>query len=157
MDTSIGPLEFDSAAEALLNSCHLPISDLSASSEVLLFGHAPAGLLSGMVGLEIYGADALLRSLAVTESNRSAGLGAALVASAERHAAARGVNAVYLLTTTADMFFERRGYTRVSRAEAPAAIASTSQFSALCPSSSAFMVKRFGGQEFKPGRLREAT
>ena len=145
MDTSIRPIEFDSAAEALLSSCHLPTSDLSGSSKVLLFGYAPDGTLTGIVGLEIHGANALLRSLAVTESHRSTGLGAKLASCAEQQAAVLGAHAVYLLTTTADKFFERRGYVHASRNEAPASIASTSQFSELCPSSSAFMVKRLNG------------
>ena len=145
MDTLIRPIEFDSATEALLSACHLPTSDLSGSSDVLLFGHASGATLAGMIGLEIHGADALLRSLAVTESHRSSGLGAELVSYAEQQATAHGANAVYLLTTTADQFFERRGYIHANRSEAPAGIASTSQFSELCPSSSAFMVKRLDG------------
>ena len=145
MDTLIQPRDFDSATEALLSACHLPISDLSGSSDVLLFGHVSGDTLAGVVGLEMHGANALLRSLAVTKSHRSNGLGAALVSCAEQQAAAHGANAVYLLTTTADQFFERRGYVHINRDEAPAAIASTSQFSGLCPSSSAFMVKWLGG------------
>jgi len=145
MDTSIRPIEFDSAAEALLSSCRLPTSDLSGSSKVLLFGHTPDGNLAGMIGLELLGADALLRSLAVTEPSRGTGLGAKLATYAEQQAAALGASAVYLLTTTAGTFFGRLGYVYASRSEAPATIASTSQFSELCPASSAFMVKRLDG------------
>ena len=145
METLIRPIEFDAAADTLLRSSHLPTDDLPGSSNVLLFGYKQDGALSGVIGLEVYGTNALLRSLAVTESNRNTGLGAALVCYAEQHAAKHGVGAVYLLTTTADKFFERRGYAHVGRNEAPVAIASTSQFSVLCPSSSAFMVKRLDG------------
>jgi amino-acid N-acetyltransferase len=46
-----------------------------------------------------------------------------------------------LLTTTAAAFFEKRGYRRLARTSAPAAIRATTQFSALCPSTATLMVK----------------
>jgi amino-acid N-acetyltransferase len=49
---------------------------------------------------------------------------------------------MFLLTTTAETFFERRGYRRVDRSQAPLAIQSTSEFASLCPASSAFMIKQ---------------
>jgi len=64
------------------------------------------------------------------------------VAQAERFAQSRGVREIYLLTTTAQRFFERLGYARVPREAAPVAIQRTQEFSTLCPSGSAFMVKR---------------
>ena len=90
MDTSIRPMRFDAAAEALLGACHLPAGDLAGACDVLLFGHASKGALAGMVGLEMRGADALLRSLVVAQSRRGSGLGAALVSFAEQQATARG-------------------------------------------------------------------
>lgn len=50
----------------------------------------------------------------------------------------------YLLTTTADRFFEQLGYETLSRSEAPSAITATPQFSGLCPGSSIFMGKELG-------------
>ena len=94
-----------------------------------------------MVGLELFGEVALLRSLAVASSRRGSGLGSRLVAHAERHARDQGVQSLFLLTTTAEKFFLRRGYTRIPRDEAPAAIKGTREFSGICPASSAFMVK----------------
>jgi amino-acid N-acetyltransferase len=95
----------------------------------------------GVVGLEIYDKVALLRSLAVSADSRRNGYGKALVAQAERYARSRGVTGIYLLTTTAAEFFERLGYKKTDRESAPDAIRRTEEFSALCPSSSAFMVK----------------
>jgi amino-acid N-acetyltransferase len=60
---------------------------------------------------------------------------------AEAHAAPLGVESLYLLTTTADAFFSRLGYSPASREEAPSFIKNTSQFSGLCPASSVFMCK----------------
>jgi len=64
------------------------------------------------------------------------------VAQAELFARSQGAEEIYLLTSTAERFFERLGYARVLREAAPVAIQQTQEFSALCPSSSALMVKR---------------
>ena len=97
--------------------------------------------MQGIVGLELYGASGLLRSLVVSPRHRSQGAGSALVTHAERVAVERGVSALYLLTTTAEAFFRRRGYVAAARELAPDAIRRTSEFAGLCPSTSAFMVK----------------
>jgi GNAT superfamily N-acetyltransferase len=70
------------------------------------------------------------------------GLGSALVLHAEEYAVAHKVRALYLLTTTAESYFEHRGYRRIDRSEAPPSIKSTREFASLCTSSSAFMMKR---------------
>lgn len=129
----------------LLESSGLPTEDLQGGREVSLFGEYSAGKICGIVGLEIYDRNALLRSLAVSETERHSGIGSRLVAFAEQEASRRGATAIYLLTTTAARFFEHRGYRHVARREAPADIATTQQFSSLCPASSAFMVKVIHG------------
>jgi amino-acid N-acetyltransferase len=106
------------------------------------FTHHADNKLIGMIGLEIFDAVALLRSLAVAPEQRKHGLGKSLVASAEAYAARQGIGSLYLLTTTARDFFSRLGYTDTAREDAPSSIKATSQFSGLCPSSSAFMGKR---------------
>lgn len=96
----------------------------------------------GIVGLDLSPPHALLRSLAVDEHARTHGVGAQLLAHAEQYAWSRGVRSLYLLTTTAEPFFAARGYVRVDREQAPAFIRSSTEFSALCPESAAFMLKR---------------
>jgi amino-acid N-acetyltransferase len=129
------------AAAALLASADLPVADLTTALMEDFFFAGSAAAPDGLVGVQFCGPDALLRSLVVSPSRRSSGLGCALVAHAEAHARARGARAVYLLTTTAEAFFRRRGYARADRGKAPAAIRSTHEFSDLCPASSAFLVK----------------
>ena len=137
----ITPISYSTAVEELLTACDLPVSDLRVGTPVHLFGVQHEGALAGVVGLEQYGRVALLRSLAVDEAVRTRGIGQDLVAYAEAWAAQAGVQEVYLLTTTASAFFARLGYEAVPRSAAPAAIAQTSQFADLCPSSSPFMRK----------------
>jgi amino-acid N-acetyltransferase len=132
------------AAIALIHSSGLPTDDLTDATLDHFFFAGAAEQPVGIVGLEIYGRDALLRSLVVALPHRSIGLGTALVDRAETYAAGRGVRTVYLLTMTAEAFFARRGYVRASRDEAPPAILATAEFSSLCPASSVFMWKRIG-------------
>jgi amino-acid N-acetyltransferase len=127
---------------ALLEAEGLPASDLTEAHLQHFFFIGTDGTPSALVGLEIYGRDALLRSLVVSATARTQGLGSALVLHAEQYAAAHEVRALYLLTTTAESFFEHRGYRRIERANAPSAIQSTREFASLCPASSAFMIKR---------------
>ena len=127
---------------ALLEAEGLPVSDLTDAHLEHFFFTGAADSPTALVGLEIYGIDALLRSLVVSADARTQGTGSALVVHAEEYAASRSIRAIYLLTTTAESFFERMGYRRLDRAEAPPSIRSTREFAGLCPASSAFMVKR---------------
>jgi len=143
MNVGIQAIEFNHQAQQLLAACHLPTEDLLAPVTSLhLFGCQVDGRLAGLVGVEMHGPDALLRSLAVADFARGKALGDALLVYAEQFAVAHGVQAVYLLTTTAEGFFAQRGYSLVEREAAPAAIAATQQFSGLCPATAAFMLKR---------------
>ncbi|HWI15701.1 MAG TPA: arsenic resistance N-acetyltransferase ArsN2 [Burkholderiales bacterium] len=126
---------------ALLVACGLPASDLVTGRAVELFGARDGQAWCAVVGLERLGTFGLLRSLAVTPSWRGRGWGRALVAHVEAYAASRGVTELYLLTTTADRFFEKLGYEVILRVAVPAAIQATSEFSHLCPASSVCLWK----------------
>jgi len=131
-----------SSVVALLEAEGLPASDLTEEHLDHFFFTGTYGAPSALVGLEIHGDAALLRSLVVSAAARTQGFGSALVRHAEEYAAAHQMRALYLLTTTAETYFEHRGYRRIDRAEAPPAIESTREFASLCPSSSALMIKR---------------
>ncbi len=130
------------AVTALLDEAGLPHADLTpahlAHFRVLRDGDA----LVGVVGLEVCGEAALLRSLAVAPGRRGEGLGGRLVDVAEAHARTLGVDTLYLLTTTAAAFFAARGYAVTDRAAVPDAIAATAEFAAMCPASAVCMTRR---------------
>lgn len=134
-------ISLNAEVEALLTEAQLPVSDFSSSLSLNLLGVRESGRLVGVVGIEVYGAVGMLRSLAVAAPRRNSGLGVRLVSNAEAWAAERGVKTLYLLTTTAAEFFAKLGYEAIPRPEAPAAIAATAQFADLCPASSTFMRK----------------
>lgn len=132
-------------AVALLQSAGLPVSDLTAAHLSNFFYSGSAADPDGLIGLELYGTQALLRSLVVAPALRSAGLGSALLDHAESYARGAGVRSIFLLTTTAESFFSARGYVRADRATAPAPICASREFADICPASSAFMLKQLGG------------
>ncbi len=126
---------------ALLEASGLPSDDVTDDLCRHFFFAGPPHAPTGLVGLELSGDVALLRSLVVAEALRGSGAGSALLDHAERSARAKGVKSLYLLTTTAAAFFSRRGYALAPRETAPAAIRATREFSAVCPGSAAFMSK----------------
>jgi amino-acid N-acetyltransferase len=130
------------AVRALLETERLPASDLDERAlERFSIWRDDAGV-NGVVGLELYGDVALLRSLVVARHARDKGAGAALTQAAEKRAVESGARVVYLLTTSAERFFLARGYQKVDRADAPKSIQGTTQFSGLCPSSAVLMMKQ---------------
>src|SRR5260370_7624828 len=125
----------------LVEAQGLHVSDITDEHLEHFFFVGSDGSPSGLVGLELYGSEALLRSLIVGVNARSKGLGSALIEHAEQYAASMGVRSVYLLTTTAEAYFRRLGYERIDRLLAPTSIKRTREFASLCPARSAFMVK----------------
>src|ERR1700722_4512522 len=99
-----------STAVALLQAQGLPVADITEAHLEHFFFIGSDGSPMGLVGLEIFGTDALLRSLVVAENARCKGWGSTLIDHAEQYAASRGVLSIYLLTTTAETYFKRRGY-----------------------------------------------
>ena len=95
----------------------------------------------GLVGLEIQGGLALLRSLAVNEGYRNRGLATLLIEKIEDYARSLKISTLYLLTMTAEDFFQKRDYQRTARETAPTGIQETAEFKELCPATAAFMVK----------------
>lgn len=141
---TIEPISSIEEVSALLAECALPVSDLSAPEPLEFFGIREGGALAAVVGVELYPPVGLLRSLAVRSGCRNRGFARELVSFAESFSAARGVTTLYLLTTTADRFFIGLGYSATSRGSAPPAIQTTTQFSSICPTASAFLSKHLG-------------
>jgi amino-acid N-acetyltransferase len=90
-------------------------------------------------GLELYGKHALLRSVVVASGSQGGGVGTLLTRRAIDEASARGASALYLLTTTADAFFPRFGFERITREEVPEAVRASREFQGACPSSATVM------------------
>jgi len=126
---------------AALRKVGLPADDVEAPDRLFWRFETADVVLVGYGGLELYGADALLRSLVTLPPLRRRGIGAAIVANLEVEARALGCRTVWLLTTTAAEFFAELGYAACERSAAPEPIRRSRQFSELCPAAAALMKK----------------
>jgi len=134
------------AIGALLRAADLPAEDFADHLAHFLVARA-GGAVVGAVGFERHGRAALLRSLVVAPARRGAGLGDALVRRLAARARRDRVDRFYLLTTTAEAFFARRGFAKIARGEVPAAIAGTREFQSLCPVSAVCMTRTVGAHQ----------
>lgn len=142
---SLRPVDTDADAlayvERLLTKNDLPTEDVREKAEcfsVALDGDERVGV----GGVESFPPDGLLRSVVVEPSRRGTGVGAAICDRLEAQAAADGIDALFLLTTTAADFFAARGYDALDREAVPGPIRETAQFTDLCPSTATVMRKR---------------
>jgi amino-acid N-acetyltransferase len=137
--------------ERLLRDNNLPYEDIHSKVNSLFICYANSGIV-GIGGVEIFGKHALLRSLVVKEEFRGKGFGKAIYRELEKYASSKGVEELYLLTTTAEAFFEKLGFRRVDRNSAPEVVKNNDEFTSLCPSSAICMMKRIrGGEAVKSG------
>jgi amino-acid N-acetyltransferase len=135
------PLEFESTY-TLLKESKLDPSDLK-QAHVRLFQFKKDQQLIGVGGLEIFGDQALLRSVAIKKELQGKGLGKAMVAQIEQAARLSGIKSLYLLTNTAPDFFKSIGYQQIDRNDFAAPLKQTAQFAELCPVSAVCMRKVF--------------
>ncbi|MFM0058417.1 arsenic resistance N-acetyltransferase ArsN2 [Paraburkholderia phytofirmans] len=127
----------------LLNANDLPVEDVSTTLiKGFLVAEDASGTVVGSGGLEQIGSSVLLRSLALAPEWRGTGVARKLVELHEDNARSLGQQDVWLLTTTAERFFERAGYERVNRDEVSSDVRLCTQFAVLCPSTALCMRKR---------------
>ena len=96
----------------LLKSSKLPYQDIQLKDNIMIAYHDDNGDLIGSGGLEFYNSFALLRSVAVDESQRGKSFGKYIVKDLLDRAKSKSVKAVFLLTETAHDFFHS---TRICR------------------------------------------
>lgn len=141
--TEIGPATAGElpAVEELLRQNALPVAGLAEHFDQALVARSASGLV-GAAALELYGRDALLRSVVVAAGWRGQGEGERLVRRAIEAAREQGVASLYLLTTTAKEYFLRLGFEPVSRDQVSAAVRQSVEFTSACPSSAQAMLLR---------------
>ncbi len=122
----------------LLSLAALPHAGVEDHLEqfILEFAH---GRLVACAGLELHGAAALLRSVAVSADQRSSGIGARLVKAQLEMARDLKATSVSLLTTTAETYFPRFGFEIVSRSTLPPTLNDSLELRGICPDSAIAM------------------
>jgi len=139
----LAPWEREGVKAALVKA-KLPADDVREARVLIWRFEAIEGTPVGFGGLEIFGSDALLRSLVTLPPVRQVGMGAAMVETLETEALALKCHAIYLLTASGTDFFARLGYAVCARSDVPHAVRGSRQFAALCPETAVAMVKHFG-------------
>jgi amino-acid N-acetyltransferase len=123
---------------ALLEECKLPKEGLATHLSTTLVARKGREIV-GCSALELYQANALLRSVAVKPPFRKRGLALNLTRAALDLAKHYQVTNVYLLTETANTFFSKVGFIRVPRSNVPENIQRTVEFTTLCPDTATVM------------------
>ena len=131
----------------LLADAELVVDDLDRGAAVDFLVMREAGQVVGAVGLQSVNGEGLLRSLVVAPSLHRQGRGAALVTAIERLAAGRGIDELYLLTTSVPKFFALLDYLRIDRAQVPWPLQQLEQFRTACPRDAVVMRKRLRHSE----------
>jgi amino-acid N-acetyltransferase len=126
------------AVQQLLSACDLPLDGVEENFGEFIVAEENDGI-AGVIGLERYGAAALLRSAAVAPESRNSGVGQRLVREVIDRASAEGVREIYLMTTTAEEYFPRFGFNRSTRAQVPEAVRASREFQGACPDTAVVM------------------
>jgi amino-acid N-acetyltransferase len=132
-----------SAVERLLTASDLPTDGVRDNFSGFVVAD-DNGAIAGAIGLEKYGSVALLRSAVVAPDHRGTGVGRKLVEQLLERAEEAGVDELYLLTTTAEKYFPRFGFTRTTRATVPDAVKASAEFRGACPDTAVVMTRPLG-------------
>jgi len=131
--------------EQLLSEADLPYNDVPNHISDFLLASIN-DVIIGVIGIEILGKFGLLRSLAVSPSKQGKGIGKLLCERMASYASLQEIRNLYLLTTTAESFFENLGFRKVARENLAEEIKSTEEFKNICPVSAVCMVKEISGK-----------
>jgi amino-acid N-acetyltransferase len=133
------------AVEDLLSANDLPLDGVEENLSGFIVAEE-GGRVIGAVGLEKFGSVALLRSAVVSEGNRGGGVGSRLVEHILDYAESDGIEELFLLTTTAENYFPRFGFTRTTRSAVPPALKTSAEFRGACPDTALVMTRRIATQ-----------
>lgn len=118
--------------KSLLAANDLPVAGVDDHWKTFLVAHDGDALVA-CGGAEAYQFAALLRSVAVRPEYRSRGLGRKIVRQLLDRLASRGLREFYLLTTTAEPYFKKRGFKTIDRDEVHPQLLSSREFQDACP------------------------
>jgi amino-acid N-acetyltransferase len=131
------------AVERLLSTSDLPLEGVAENFQNFLVAEA-GGEVAGAIGLERFGSVALLRSAAIAPDHRGAGIGHRLVEELLSRAEQGKIVEIYLLTTSAEDYFPRFGFSRTTRSSVPEALKASAEFQGACPDTATVMIRTLG-------------
>jgi amino-acid N-acetyltransferase len=126
------------AIKALLVASSLPTQGVDEHWRTFVIAR-DGGRIVACGGAEAYQVAALIRSIAVDPGYRSQGLGRRIVRQLLDRLASRGLREFYLLTTTAEDYFRKRGFKTIDRDEVHPQLLASREFKDACPSTATCM------------------
>lgn len=124
-----------------LTTYNLPVSDLTEDNIQLFLAYDEEELIA-TIGLEKHENTGLLRSLAVKENYRNLGVADKMMKGFFAVCKSQEISDVYLLTTTAENYFMKKGFLQVDRKSVPSAIRQSREFRSICPASAVAMHRK---------------
>jgi C_GCAxxG_C_C family probable redox protein len=137
--------------KALLKSVSLPAGDIIFNRQLCWTIRIKRQMV-GVIGLEVYAPYGLLRSFATHSSFQGKGVGSALYRYVLKQSALLGVDHLYLLTSTAGVYFEKKGWIHINRETVPRDVRQSEEFRSICPATAACMY-----YPLKEGKVKTAV
>lgn len=126
------------AIKHLLETNALPLEGVDDHWKTFVVAHDGDALV-GCGGSEAYANAALIRSIAVDPMHRRSGIGRLIVRNLLDRLSARGIREFYLLTTSAQDYFSKRGFKTCDRDEVHPQLLASREFQDACPSTATCM------------------
>jgi arsenate reductase (thioredoxin) len=122
----------------LLQESNLPVEDIHEEQQQFWI-IKDGDNMAGVIGIQQYGAYGLLRSMATNATYRNRGIAAMLINGLFEFAKQQNLSSIFLLTETAEKYFEKKGFIKIDRGDVPEEIKASKEFSHLCPSTAIVM------------------
>lgn len=123
---------------AFLTEASLPTDGVEEHLSTFLVAEEH-GSIVGAIGIEPYGATALLRSAVVRPDHRSQGIGGMLYQKLLGVAQAGGARRLLLLTTTAEGYFRKLGFRPIDIKTVTGPVTQSAEFHGACPGTAVCM------------------
>ena len=132
---TVGDLD---AIKVLLTDNQLPTAGVDEHWKTFIVGRDGNAVVA-CGGSEAHEFAALIRSVAVHPDYRSLGIGRKIVRQLLDRLASRGIREFYLLTTTAQEYFRKRGFKVIDRDEVHPQLLGSEEFQGACPDTAVCM------------------
>ena len=126
------------AIKKLLETNELPLEGVDDHWRTFVVAR-DGDTLVGCGGSEAYSNAALIRSIAVDPMHRRLGIGRLIVRNLLDRLSALGVREFYLLTTTSQDYFRKRGFKKCDRDEVHPQLLASREFQDACPKTATCM------------------
>lgn len=132
----------------LLKRVGLPTAGVNNNISNFMVSTSRSNELLAVIGMEIAGANGLLRSLACDPNFCKQGIAAELVAAAVTAGREQGVKNLYLMTQSAEKYMRKFGFKTIERHDIPEDLLKQSELDSVCPTCSTCMSLALASQRF---------